>query len=230
MVWGGEALEINGGQWKRLGHLQYIPLLGGDKAVEDPRRIVFAIANLLGIDQPYFSGEEERILASMMDKSVRTSSCGRVLDTLACWLGVCERMTYDGEPAMKLESFLRKGRNKYDFQVQVYAGIVDIPALFSQLNEHARPGEKPDVQAVADLSRSFVEAMFEGLIECADPENALGFTGGVSYNLVITDILEERLADRGAKLITHRRVPNGDGGVSFGQLIGGSLNVSGHTG
>jgi hydrogenase maturation protein HypF len=230
MIWGGEAMQINEGKWKRLGHLQYIPLLGGDKAVEDPRRIVFAVTRLLGIDQPYFSDQEAAVLNSMMKKSVRTSSCGRVLDALACWLGVCERMTYDGEPAMKLESYLRRGRANYDFQVSVDAGVVDTPALFGKLSEHANPGEHLDSQMVSDMSRSFVETLFEGLIEAANPSDELGFTGGVSYNLVITDILEEKLAERGVKLITHRRVPNGDGGISFGQLIGGGLDVPGNSG
>lgn len=230
MIWGGEALEINDDDWKRLGHLKYFPLLGGDKAVEDPRRVVFAITSQLGMDQPYFTGQDKSVLTAMTEKSVKTSSCGRVLDALACWLGVCERMTYDGEPAMKLESFLRKGCAKYDFQAKVDAGVVDSPALFSQLNEHARPGEKLEHQIISDLSRSFVGALYEGLIEAARPEDSLGFTGGVSYNLVINDILENKLKERGVKLITHSRVPNGDGGISYGQLVGGGLNVSGNPG
>ncbi|KYK26926.1 MAG: hypothetical protein AYK23_00610 [Candidatus Proteinoplasmatales archaeon SG8-5] len=221
MIWGGEAIEVNRDQWRRLGHLKYFPLLGGDKAVEDPRRLVFAVTQQLDVDQPYFTGQEEQVLALMMEKSVHTSSCGRVLDALACWLGVCESMTYDGEPAMKLESFLRRGRNEYRFNAEVDGGVVDTPALFGQLYEHTAPGEKPDNQRACDLSRSFVEALFEGLVEAAEPSQALGFTGGVSYNLVITSILERKLKERGAKLITHRRVPNGDGGISFGQLVGG---------
>jgi hydrogenase maturation protein HypF len=88
------------------------------------------------------------------------------------------------------------------------------------LSQHAEPGQQLNNQAISDLSRSFVEALFEGLIDIADPSDALGFTGGVSYNLVITEILNTKLKERGAKLITHRRVPNGDGGISFGQLVG----------
>ena len=56
-IWGGEVLDMIEGKINRVGHLAYIPLLGGDKAVEDPRRMVFAIAETLGNPQPYFTGE-----------------------------------------------------------------------------------------------------------------------------------------------------------------------------
>lgn len=229
-VWGGEIIEVSRSGAKRHGHLRYIPLLGGDKAVEDPRRVVFAITSLLGIDQPYFRGREEKLLASMLERSVKASSTGRILDALACWLGVCTQMTYDGEPAMKLEKFMGMGKAKYDFHAQVKSGVVDTLDLFSQLNEIAEPGKKLRPREIADISRSFTEALFEGMIQAAKPKTALGFTGGVSYNLVINEILEKKLDERGIKLVSHCRVPSGDGGISFGQLVAGGLNVSGNTG
>jgi hydrogenase maturation protein HypF len=224
-VWGGEILEVQSGKFKRTGHLMYIPLLGGDKAVEDPRRMVFAISETLGIPQPYFSGDEEEVLRGMMKKSVKTSSTGRVLDALSCWLGVCDTMTYDGEPAMVLEPYLRKGTVKYEFSAPVKNGVVDTMTLFGQLADVAKPGSKISAIKKADISRSFVDALFEGLVEAADPKDALGFTGGVSYNLVINEILKRKLDERGIKLITHKHVPNGDGGISFGQLAGGGYDL-----
>jgi hydrogenase maturation protein HypF len=226
-VWGGEMLEVSSSGAQRLGHLGYIPLLGGDKAVEDPRRVVFAITSLIGINQPYFKGRDERLLESMLERSVKTSSTGRILDALACWLGVCTKMTYDGEPAMKLESYMARGRPAYELAAPVKNGAVDTLELFGQLNEIAKPGKKLRPREIADISRSFTEALFEGMIQAARPRNALGFTGGVSYNLVINGILEKKLGERGIRLVSHCRVPNGDGGISFGQLVAGGLNVSG---
>ncbi|MDO9538053.1 MAG: carbamoyltransferase HypF [Thermoplasmata archaeon] len=217
-IWGGDFIHIESNGFKRLGHLGYIPLLGGDRAVEDPRRMVFAIAESLGIQQPYFSGSEEQILAAMMKSSVKTSSTGRVLDALSCWLGICDTMTYDGEPAMKLEPYIKRGKSLHEFDIKVEAGIVDTIDLFAQLNEVAPLGKTLGQDEKANLARSFVEALFEGLINVASPSESLGFTGGVSYNLAINDILKEKLDKRGVKLITHKAVPNGDGGISFGQL------------
>lgn len=217
-IWGGEIMNISKGRFERTGHLSYIPLLGGDKAVEDPRRTVFALTQLLGTGQPYFDGQEADVLLQMMEKGVKTSSTGRILDALACWLGICDTMTYDGEPAMKLEPYIAKGRAIHDFKAKVSNGVVDTVDLFSQMNGIAGPGETGDT---ANLARSFVEALMEGFIQAANPSENLGFTGGVSYNLAINEILENKLAERGTKLITHRKVPNGDGGIAFGQLAGG---------
>jgi len=220
-VWGGEIMQIEKGKFERTGHLSYIPLLGGDKAVEDPRRIVFSITQMLGTGQPFFKGQEADVLEQMMENSVKTSSTGRVLDALACWLGVCQKMTYDGEPAMKLEPYLRKGAATYDFKAKVNNGIIDTVDLFGQLYSASEPSGIRNETEKANISRSFVEALFNGMIEAARPADMLGFTGGVSYNLAINDILEQKLTERGAKLITHQNVPNGDGGISFGQLAGG---------
>ncbi len=220
-VWGGEILDLKGGKFDRVGHLSYIPLLGGDRAVEDPRRVVFAIADMLGLEQPHFAGHEAEVLRGMMRSSVKTSSTGRVLDALSCWLGICETMTYDGEPAMKLEPYIRRGNPVHEFKADVRSGIVDTVGLFRQLADMTPPGREHLHKEAADLARSFAEALFEGLVRAADPKDALGFTGGVSYNIAINEILRGKLDERGVKLITHSRVPNGDGGISFGQLAGG---------
>ncbi|MFO7618766.1 MAG: carbamoyltransferase HypF [Thermoplasmata archaeon] len=222
-VWGGEILNVKGGNFARAGHLAYIPLLGGDKAIEDPRRVVFAITGMLGLEQPYFTGTEADTLSAMMKSSVKTSSTGRVLDALSCWLGICDAMTYDGEPAMKLEPYIRRGKAIHEFRADVKSGIVDTPGLFAQLAEVLPPGKAAKPKEMADLARSFAGALFGGLVEVANPGEQLGFTGGVSYNLAINDIIGKELQKRGARFITHSRVPNGDGGVSFGQLAGGGL-------
>ena len=43
--------------------------------------------------------------------TVETTSCGRVLDAVAAVLGVCYERSYEGEPAMKLESAALKGKD-----------------------------------------------------------------------------------------------------------------------
>jgi hydrogenase maturation protein HypF len=89
----------------RVGHLQEIPLLGGEKAVYDVKRLVFAIKEALGQDGGYFTDVDSALLRKMMTKSPRTTSMGRVLDALSCYLGICQYRSYDGEPAMKLERY-----------------------------------------------------------------------------------------------------------------------------
>jgi hydrogenase maturation protein HypF len=49
--------------------------------------------------------------------------------------------------------------------------------------------------------------------------NAIGITGGVSYNRIITERVMNNAKKEGFNFIYHQRVPNGDGGISFGQGI-----------
>ena len=77
--WGGEVLYSNFKEFERVGHLEYIPLLGGDQATRDPRRLVFAIFKKFG-EEKFFTDNEAVILSKIMDKAPRISSLGRVLD------------------------------------------------------------------------------------------------------------------------------------------------------
>ena len=41
-IWGGEILGKNALSYERIGHLQYLPLPGGDLAIKKPYRIALA--------------------------------------------------------------------------------------------------------------------------------------------------------------------------------------------
>jgi len=74
---------------------------------------------LLGRGVPYFVDKEIEVMEKLVKRAPKTSSFGRVLDALSCYLGICEKMTYDGEPAMKLERYLARGERKYEFETGV---------------------------------------------------------------------------------------------------------------
>ena len=111
-LWGGEVLYSNFKSFDRIGHLEYIPMVGGDKATNDPRRLVYAIFKKFGIVK-YFNGNEEKILDNLLKNAPQSSSMGRVLDALACYFNICTTRTYNGEPAMKLEKYLELGNQEY---------------------------------------------------------------------------------------------------------------------
>ncbi len=224
--WGGEVLYSTFEDFKRLGHLEYIPLLGGDKATLDPRRLVFAIFNKFGKEM-FFKGRKAEILSKMMGKSPLCSSMGRVLDALSCYLDVCCKRTYDGETAMKLEKYLAKGKNNFYFESNVKNGVVGTVDLFRQLDEKVkRPFSEKEK---ADISFSFVKTIVDELtniaVEGAENNNIknIGISGGVSYNIPIVEMVENILKKHGFNLIVHNRIPNGDGGISIGQNVISSI-------
>lgn len=216
-AWGGEILFSRFDSFERIGSLEDIPLIGGDAAIKDPRRIIFAIFTLLERDPPYFGNNE--LMWKLMPKSPKTSSFGRVLDALSCYLGICERMTYDGEPAMKLESYLAVGEPKYELETYVEdkdRKIIRILPLFDQLADYDVETDKEK----ADLAYSFVFALVKEMIGvAADRGEEIGITGGVSYDVPIVSMAESLAKENVLRFSTHNRVPNGDQGISIGQNV-----------
>ena len=218
-IWGGEVLYATYDNFERLGHLEYIPLIGGDKAIKDPRRLVFAIFKKLGKEK-YFHDSKADILSKLIKKSPKTSSLGRILDALSCYLGICTEQTYEGEPAIKLEKYLENGNLEYKFDTEVKNGVIGTIEIFEQIEEHVKPSLSEKEKA--DLIYSAVKTIMDKLTEIA-MDNAVGkkvgITGGVSYNIPIIEMVEKRLKKEEFELITHNNIPNGDGGIAVGQNV-----------
>ena len=214
--WGGEVLATNFESFKRIGHLEYIPLLGGDKATHDPRRLVYAIFKTFNQEE-YFSGSEAEILDKMMSKAPRSSSLGRILDALSCYLGICKKRTYDGEPAMKLEKYIAKGEAKFDFYTPIKNGVINTTDLFRQLKEKIK--NPITERQKADFAYSLVNSIIENLtniaIEFASKSNIdnIGLTGGVSYNIPITEMVERQVKKNPRFALAE----NGGGNIGFGE-------------
>ena len=113
-AWGGEIFLCDRREYKRLSHLEYVPLPGGDKASTEPWRMAVAyLWHYYGNEIPFPTGFRERIgeakiqmLLKMMEKGINTpytSSAGRLFDAVASLLGVCDISTHQAEAPVKLE-------------------------------------------------------------------------------------------------------------------------------
>ncbi len=226
--WGGEVLYSNFERFKRIGHLQKIPLLGGDAATLDPRRLVYSVFKNFG-KEIFFKDKEAAILSKLMDNSPFSTSMGRILDALSSYLGICYDRSYDGEPAMKLEKYLASGKLRYSFDVDVKDNIIGTIDVFRQLDEKIK---KPlSNRKKADYAYSFVKNITDELTNLAiyyandKGVKNIGISGGVSYNIPITEIISEKVKKTDLKLVVHNNIPNGDGGIAIGQntIIGNKL-------
>ena len=212
-AWGGEVLSADLSGYRRAAHLECIPLLGSERALYDLRRLRFAIDMMNGSENRDFPARDAEVLRKLMPKSVVTSSFGRVLDALSYSLGVCRERTYDGEPAMKLEPLLARGRLVDGFETETRNGVVMTAHLFDRLGG-ARP-EDAAYSIVYNLMRELVDSA----ISTADSDglDAVGLTGGVSYNGVVSRMFKDMVISSDHVPAIHGEVPNGDCGVSVGQ-------------
>lgn len=114
-IWGGEFLIAGLADFERAAHLRTWALPGGATSVRDARRNAFALLSELGLlEHPGAAGllgtlDEQTcsVTATMIERGInspRTSSMGRLFDAAAAILGICDKATYEGEPAIELEA------------------------------------------------------------------------------------------------------------------------------
>jgi hydrogenase maturation protein HypF len=228
--WGGETLLADFSSYKRLATLDGIPLLGGDKAVADPKRVVTAIQLRLGKKPTLIDTQETELYLKMLDKSVKASSMGRVLDSVSCILGICCKRTYEGEPAIKLERWLEAGKPRFDFELEFVneggIGVARTLPMFDQLLEMEITSDAERADAAASFVRTLVTGIADRACDFAESNGLkqVGLTGGVSYSGPVTAWVKQTVEKRRLEFIGHERISNGDGGISTGQnAIAGSL-------
>lgn len=214
-AWGGEVLMSDFDSYKRVCHLQQIPLLGSQKALYDLRRLKFAVDVMNGTENHDFKPGEAMILEKMMKNSVTTSSFGRILDTISYTLGICNERTYDGEPAMRLERLLSNGKLIEGYVPDVSGDTIMTAELFSRIDSKDR---KEDV--AYSMVHGIVGRMTESACDAADKYGThhVGITGGVSYNSSISKMFGDMVLTSDHIPLFHKDIPNGDGGISVGQI------------
>lgn len=214
-AWGGEVLLCDLEGYERISHLRPFPLLGGERAVRDIRRLKFAIDRINGEESAFVTDEEDSVFGKMMGRSVGTSSLGRLLDALSFSLGVCDRRSYDGEPAMKMEPLLSRGKLIPGFEAETVGGEIVTAPMFRGIQ-----GREDKADVAYSIVHAACSALADAACSAAEDEGLrhVGLTGGVSYSRPICDIFEKAVHGRGLDLMTHDKVPNGDGGISAGQV------------
>ena len=107
-MWGGEFLLVDKKGFKRLAHLKYRMMPGGDKVVHEPWRMALSILREKGANFiPNVQKENKNFVLSMIKKDINSpvsSSAGRTFDAAAALLGVCTYASYEAEGPIKLES------------------------------------------------------------------------------------------------------------------------------
>ena len=242
-IWGGEFLVASLGGFERAAHLRTWALPGGAASVRDACRNAFALLSELGLlEHPGAArlldslGEQTRsVTATMIERGInspRTSSMGRLFDAAAAILGICDKATYEGEPAIELEAAAWRALSS---ESACPAGNI---AGFS-VTESSRP----DACHVLN-SRSLIEALLEGTragtaayrlaldfhiaiarssariarkICAREGLDTVALSGGVFMNRLLLQLLTHELKDAGLAVLVPHAVPVNDGCIAYGQ-------------
>jgi len=230
-VWGGEVLDVRYADFERVGGLGSFSLPGSRTAVEYPARVLASLLDTPIVEERLVetgavdSRREAAVVRQQAERGINaptTTSAGRVLDAVSALVGACDRRTYEGEPAQRLEALATSGTVvPIDLQYRSSDGrrVLDTHALVSDLADMLTR------QSAADVAATAQAALARGLgtlaVEAASERGVqtVGFTGGVAYNDAISRQLREVVTDAGLTLLTPAAVPPGDGGIAYGQAI-----------
>ena len=236
-VWGGEVFAGAVPDLVRVAHLEPVPMPGGDLATRFPERMLYGILpedrvqDLLA--RRGWTDLERDLLARQTARRVNaplTTSTGRVLDAAAALLGLCRERTYDGEPAMKLEAAAARGRPEtwpLEFLTIKGASVLSTRSLMGELADRALQGKG----SVFDLAASFQVNLARGIAQLgveAARERGIGtiaLSGGVAINAAIRGTIQDVCQANDLACITNRRLPLGDGCISFGQCVIGAAHL-----
>jgi hydrogenase maturation protein HypF len=234
-VWGGEIFSGQVPDLKRVAHLEPVTMPGGDLATRFPERMLYGIfpdkkiLSLLGTRG--WTGVELGVLEKQVARQFNvtsTTSTGRVLDAAAALLGICRERTYDGEPAMKLESAAVGGHPEvWDLAFTTHEGceVLSSRSLIHTAFERIGAAQDGDMRVSADIAASFQYNLARGIahlaLHAAEREGikTIALSGGVVYNHEIRETIRREIAEHHGECVINAQYPLGDGCVSFGQCV-----------
>ena len=238
-IWGGEFLVASLGGFERDAHLRTWALPGGAASVRDARRNAFALLSELGLlEHPgaarlldSLDEQTRRVTATMIERGInspRTSSMGRLFDAAAAILGICDKATYEGEPAIELEAAAWRaldgkpvrldGNHTGVFTSADDSPILDPQPLIEALLNGIEAGAPADRLALG-FHIAITHATTHIACEICDHEglDTVALSGGVFMNRLLLQLLTRNLKDAGLTVLIPQTVPVNDGCIAYGQ-------------
>lgn len=238
-IWGFEVLHGDASGYQRLAHLRATPLPGGDRAVREPWRNAAAmLINLLGEEGSHLADvlfpeyqKEIRIIDRMIENKLNcpmAGTCGRLFDAVSAILAICRVSDYDGEAAIELSDAFDPDEQQsvscYPFQLTEEAGLlqIDFSSMIRQIAYDQLNGTDR-AQIARRFHETVVAACVQTICRLRQRQPALSQTvvlsGGSMSNGYLSRRLVQSLEKQGFSVYIHHRFPNGDGGLSLGQLM-----------
>ncbi len=233
-LWGGEFLLARPHDFRRLAHLKYVPLPGGERAVMEPWRMALMYLRELfgeeaiskapaGLKLAELPAEIIMDMAGRNINSIPTSSAGRLFDAVASLLGLGLKVSYEAQAAIALESLALEagpGETKYRFgHGENHPMEIDASPVIAGILDDISGGIEPAVIAAA-----FHESTAAMIVDTAVRLAGLNgcstavISGGVFQNRLLCERVIEHSSGTGIEFLMHRTVPPNDGGVSLGQV------------
>jgi hydrogenase maturation protein HypF len=241
-VWGGEVLVADALGFKRMAHLAYVPMPGGDAAIRQPWRM--AVSYLY---ETFGNGCEDlglplfkKIDAAKVDtikKMIRnrfnspyTSSLGRLYDGVAAMIGLRDQVGFEGQAAMELEMIAADkpaGIYDYEWTSADPRRVLFQPMIGGIVRDVLKRTPKAKISSKfhGSLIRLFTDLC--GVISKETGLKRVVLSGGAFQNSILLSGLIQSLTQKNLQVLTHKLVPPNDGGISLGQAMVAAAKAGG---
>jgi hydrogenase maturation protein HypF len=230
-LWGGEVLACDLTQCERTFHLRPLRLIGGERAVREPRRVALSILfDLFGeesleMDLPpvaAFDSGERAVLWAAWRRQFHApfcSSAGRLFDAVAALTGQIQRCTYEAQAAMMIEDCYDPDvTDPYAYAIDDRQGDgqIDWRPLFRDLLADRDPAAAP-----TRFLNTLVGIAHDAAVRVG--RETVCLSGGVFQNGPLCAMMVRRLRQAGFRVYYQTAVPPNDGGISLGQAYYGGM-------
>ena len=222
-LWGGEVLRANTQNYQCIMHLRPFKLLGGDQAIKEPRRLAlallfecFSLDEILALPSPTiesFTKEEITSLHHICEKGIntpQTTSIGRLFDAIASFSGLTQKLSYEGESGLLIETATSSFKTEGRFDHIITDDTIDWEPMIRELLQIS-PRQIPAL---------FMHMMADIIIHISlkHPHLPVLLSGGVFQNQLLVSELISRFKALDIRYYIPKETAVNDGGLALGQI------------
>lgn len=223
-VYGAECFVGDLERIEETARFEEFLLLGGQKAIKEPKRLVLEIAlkhrlnKLLKRIQKHFKEDELEIFQQMHDKkiqSVATNSIGRLFDIVAFSLDLTGTISFEAESGQVLENLALQSDEIAFYPFEIKNSVVCLKDFYQAFEKDL------GVLDPERIAKKFFNSLVEIITALIAPfkEHVVVCSGGVFCNQLLCEQLAKRLRGLKRQYFFHKHFPTNDSSIPIGQAL-----------
>ncbi len=223
-VYGAECFVGDFECIEEIARFEEFWLLGGQKAIKEPKRLVLEIAlkhqlnKLLKRVQKHFKEDELEIFQQMHDKkiqSVATNSIGRLFDIVAFSLDLTGTISFEAESGQVLENLALQSDEIAFYPFEIKNSVVGLKEFYQAFEKDL------GVLEPERIAKKFFNSLVEIITALIAPfkEHVVVCSGGVFCNQLLCEQLAKRLRGLKRQYFFHKHFPPNDSSIPIGQAL-----------
>ncbi|WP_305868161.1 carbamoyltransferase HypF [Helicobacter pylori] len=223
-IYGAECFVGDFERIEEIARFEEFWLLGGQKAIKEPRRLVLEIAlkyqlnKLLKRVQKHFKEDELEIFQQMHDKkiqSVATNSIGRLFDIVAFSLDLVGTISFEAESGQVLENLALQSDEIAFYPFEIKNSVVRLKEFYQAFEKDL------GVLEPERIAKKFFNSLVEIITALIAPfkGHVVVCSGGVFCNQLLCEQLAKRLKKLQREYFFHKHFPPNDSSIPVGQAL-----------